>query len=79
MTSTSAGRDDDPTFFYPNAVSEDEIHCLLVIVYVGTEAPPEQAAELTGRLHAELDAMLRDGTLRLPDPKGAPALAVLNL
>ena len=55
--------------YFPNAASDDEIHCLHVISYVGMEAPPDRAAELTGRLHAELDAMLRNGTLRLPDPE----------
>jgi hypothetical protein len=61
-----------PVFDYPNAASEDEIHCLRVIHYVVTEAPPDRAAELTGRLQAELDAMLRNGTLHLPDSDDAP-------
>jgi hypothetical protein len=58
--------------YYPNAASEDEVHCLNVIGYVGAEAPPDRAAELTDRFHAELDAMLRDGALRLPSPEDAP-------
>ncbi len=56
--------------YFPNAVSEDEVYCLHVIGYVANEAPPNRAAELTDRLHAELDAILRDGTLHLPDPEG---------
>jgi hypothetical protein len=56
---------------YPNA-SEGEVRCLNVIGYVGAEAPPDRAAELTDCLHAELDAMLRDGALRLPSPENAP-------
>jgi hypothetical protein len=50
---------------YPNAASEGEVYCLIVIGYVGAEAPPDRAAELTGRLHAELNGMRRDRTLRL--------------
>jgi hypothetical protein len=61
----------NPAVFYRNAASEDEVYGLMVIGYVGTEAPPERAAALTGRLHAELDAMRGDGTLRLPDLKAA--------
>jgi hypothetical protein len=58
---------------FPSASSEDERFCLQVIGYVGTEAPPQRAAELIGRLHAELDAMLQNGTLHLPDSDDAPS------
>ena len=61
----------DPYSGYPNAASEAEVYCLKVIGYVDAEAPPDRAAELTRRLHAELDAMLRNGTLHLPDPDDA--------
>jgi hypothetical protein len=60
-----------PWAYFPNAASEDEVYCLLVIGYVRCEAPPERADELTKRLQAELAAMLRDGTLHLPDAEDA--------
>ncbi|HBI43451.1 MAG TPA: hypothetical protein DDY78_11425 [Planctomycetales bacterium] len=56
--------------YFPNAASEDEVYCLKVIGYVDTVAPSNRVAELAARLHAELDAMLQNGTLRLPDSEG---------
>lgn len=61
----------DPRLIYPKAATEDEVYCLCVIGYVNRETPPDRAAELTRRLHAELDAALRNGTLRLPDLEDA--------
>lgn len=55
----------------PKAASEVEVYCLKVIAYVRSEAPLERVAELANRLQAELDAMLRNGTLRLPDADDA--------
>jgi hypothetical protein len=60
-----------PSPYSPKAASEDEVYCLLVIGYVRAEAPPERAADLVGRLRAELTAMLRDGKLHLPDVEDA--------
>ena len=45
------------------AASDDEAYCRSVLEYVGS-APPE----LTRRLTDELNARLRDGALRLPEP-----------
>jgi hypothetical protein len=56
----------NPWAAFPDA-SEDESYCLKVIGYVDTEAPSDRASPLTRRLHVELDAMLRNGTLHLPD------------
>ena len=50
----------------PDAAPEAEGYCLKVIGYVAAAAP-NRGSELTLRLHAELDAMLRNGTLHLPD------------
>jgi hypothetical protein len=52
---------------FPGAGSEAEAYCLCVLDYVGTEAPPGQAGALTRRFQEELEARLRDGTLRLPE------------
>jgi hypothetical protein len=60
-----------PSIFFPNAASDDEVYCLLVIAYVRAEAPPERAADLGDGLQAELAAMLRDGKLHLPDVRDA--------
>ena len=46
---------------------KDEAYCRAVIFYVRREGPQERADEATSRLEAELDAMLREGTLHLPD------------
>lgn len=53
---------------FPGAASEEEGYCRSVISWVHVKAPREQAEELTRRLQAELDAHVRDGTLRLPVP-----------
>jgi hypothetical protein len=60
-----------PYATFTAAASEEEAHCLKVIAYVRTEAPPERVAELANRLQAELDALLQTGTLRLPDSEDA--------
>jgi hypothetical protein len=56
-----------PCATFSDAASEEEAYCLKVICYVRNEAPPERVVELANRLQAELDAMLRNGALRLPD------------
>jgi hypothetical protein len=53
--------------------SADVGYCRSVIEWVRTEAPPARAAELAGRLEAELEARRRDGTLRLPPPNAVRA------
>jgi hypothetical protein len=50
----------------PNTAPEAEVYCLKVIAYVDAEAP-HRGSELTRRLHKELEAMLRNGTLHLPE------------
>jgi hypothetical protein len=61
-----------PTNF-EDAASEDEGYCRVVIVWASFEAPPGRADERMSRIRAELDARLKDGTLRLPDSEGADA------
>ena len=56
---------------YNGANSKDEAYCRSVIYYVCREGPRERTDEATSRLEAELDAMLREGTLRLPDVRDA--------
>jgi hypothetical protein len=46
----------------------EERYCRCVIWWVHYQAPPERADELTRRLEDELDARLKDGSLRLPAP-----------
>jgi len=59
-----------PTCF-AGAASKDEGYCRWVIAYASAEAPPERAEDVTKRLQAELAAMIRNGTLHLPDADGA--------
>jgi len=61
-----------PCSGYPNA-SVEEAYCLHVIGYVETQAPSDRASDLTRRLHAELDAKLQNGTLRLSHSEDAPS------
>ena len=56
---------------FASAASEDEGYCRWVIGWASTEAPNGQADEVIKRLQAELATMVRDGTLHLPDVKGA--------
>jgi hypothetical protein len=56
---------------YEGAASEDEGYCRVVITWASFEAPPGRADERMGRIRAELDARLKDGTLRLPDAEDA--------
>ena len=59
---------------FPDARSEEEAYCRCVIAWAANTAPPGGAAELTRRLEAELDGLLRAGPVRLPTPP-APLLA----
>ena len=56
----------EPLAAFPNVASLDEVYCRKVIGYAERQARPEQASELTRRLHAELDAVRRRGTLYWP-------------
>jgi hypothetical protein len=60
-----------PGFIFPEGSAEmsaDEYYCRNVIDWAAAEAPRERAAEVRRQLQAELNAQLRGGTLRLPDP-----------
>jgi hypothetical protein len=52
---------------FASAATEDEGYCRWVIGWASTEAPNGQGDEAKNRLQAELAAMLRAGTLHLPD------------
>ncbi len=52
----------------PPGMTEEEGYCRSVIDWVRWAAPADRADELVGRLQAQLDAGLRQGTPHLPDP-----------
>ena len=59
---------------FPDASSEDEAHCRSVIEYVRMEGrgiDPDGADDRARCFEEDLDARLRDGTLRLPDTESS--------
>jgi hypothetical protein len=62
----------DVRLAFPECASPDEAHCRCVIEFVRQLAPRDQVPELTSRLEAEVEARLRDGSLRLPESQAAP-------
>ena len=64
-----------PLGVFPDSESEDEAYCRSVLGYVKEEAPADRVGDLVRRLDDEIDALRRDGKLRLPAPQDAGALA----
>lgn len=65
---------------YDPGASVDEGYCRMVIAYVRAELPTGQAEESANLLEAELDARLKDGSLRLPNaPAASPERPITPL